>query len=394
MNKGSKCSRGLKRICASALLLGAALPASSQEIDLDFYGYIMLDTIYDFDRVDPDWNDVLRPSKIPVNCPGDAGCGTDGETIFGIRQTRFGVRAAIPTDIGEINTKLEFELLGVGNDAGKITPRLRHAWAEINQFGAGQTNSVFMDGDVFPNSIEYWGPVGMVFFRNIQARWTPLATETQRFAVALEDPSAGIDSGKVPDIAPGLDVRGKNELPDLTAHWRIQQDWGHFQAAGILRQVGFEAFDDQTQQSFSGDETGYGVNLSGSLNTIGRDQVLWQFVYGKGIGNYFNDGGPDLAPDAQLRATAVPIVGWLLFYNRWWNDAWSSSVGWSEANIDNRDGQIDAAIDNSSYGLVNLLHYPTDNIMVGAELQHGELNLNDGADGTDTRVQFSFKFSF
>ena len=30
-----------------------------------------------------------------------------------------------------------------------------------------------MDPDVFPNSLEYWGPTGMVFFRNVQVRWMP-----------------------------------------------------------------------------------------------------------------------------------------------------------------------------------------------------------------------------
>ena len=31
-----------------------------------------------------------------------------------------------------------------------------------------------MDIDVFPNSIEYWGPAGMAFFRNVQFRWMPI----------------------------------------------------------------------------------------------------------------------------------------------------------------------------------------------------------------------------
>jgi len=376
------------------LLLGITLSASAQEVELDFYGHIMLDAIYDFDRVNPDWNDTLRPSQIPVNCPGDAGCGSDGELIFGVRQTRYGVNASVPTDIGVIKTKLEFELFGVGTDAGKITPRLRHAWAEINQFGFGQTNSVFMDGDVFPNSIDYWGPSGMMFFRNIQARWTPVSTESQRIAIALESPSAGIDSGKVSEVAPALDVRSKEELPDLTAHWRIQREWGHFQAAGILRQVAFEATDDVTGEAFSGEEFGYGVNLSGTLNTVGRDRLRWQVAVGEGIGNYLNDGGIDLAPDEQLRATTVPVIGWLLFYDRWWNDRWSSSIGWSGVDMDNTRGQDDDAFDTLDYGLVNLLHYPADNITVGAELIHGALSLNDSADGTDTRVQFSFKFNF
>lgn len=395
MNKASKHRKHLGRFFGgAAVLAGAALPAAAQEVELDFYGHVMLDAIYDFDRVNSDWNDTLRPSQIPVNCPGDAGCGSDGELIFGIRQTRFGLNATVPTDIGDIKTKLEFELFGVGDDAGKITPRLRHAWAEINNFGFGQTNSVFMDGDVFPNSIDYWGPSGMIFFRNIQARWTPLSTATHKIAVALESPSAGIDSGKVPDVAPTLNVRSKEELPDLTAHWRFQQEWGHFQAAAILRQVAFEANDNLSGDTFSDEKTGYGLNLSGSLSTVGKDRLLWQVVYGEGIGNYFNDGGIDLAPDAQLRAATVPIVGWLLFYDRWWSDAWSSSIGWSSADMENTDGQRDEALDKLNYGLVNLLHYPADNIMVGAELLYGELDLNDGADGTDTRVQFSFKFNF
>jgi len=394
MNNGSGDRSRVNGLFGCALLLGAALPAAAQEAELDFYGHVMLDMIYDFDRVAPDGNDTLRVSQIPVNCPGDAGCGSDGELIFGIRQTRYGLDATVPTDIGDIKTKLEFELFGVGTDAGKITPRLRHAWATINEFGFGQTNSVFMDGDVFPNSIDYWGPSGMMFFRNIQARWTPVSTDTQRIAIALESPSAGIDSGKVPDVSPNLNVRSKEELPDLTAHWRIQQSWGHFQAAVILRQVAFEAADDVSGESFSGEEVGYGVNLSGTLNTVGRDRVLWQLALGEGIGNYLNDGGIDLAPKENLRATTVPVVSWLLFYDRWWSEAWSSSIGWSRAELDNTDGQRNAASETLDYGLVNLLHHPADNITVGAELLHGALGLNDGAEGTDTRVQVSFKFNF
>ena len=394
MRNASKGRIQSRLLCACALLIGVALPSVAQETELNFYGHVMLDMIYDFDRLAPDGNDTLRVSQIPVNCPEDAGCGSDGELIFGVRQTRFGMDATVPTDIGEINTKLEFELFGVGNDAGKITPRLRHAWATINEFGFGQTNSVFMDGDVFPNSIDYWGPSGMIFFRNVQARWTPVSTDTQRIAFALESPSAGIDSGKVPDVSPNLDVRSKEELPDLTAHWRIQQDWGHFQAAAILRQVAFEALDDVSGELFSGEELGYGVNLSGALNTLGRDRLLWQLAMGEGIGNYLNDGGIDLAPEENLRATTVPMVSWLLFYDRWWSDDWSSSIGWSQVRMDNTGGQRDQASETLDYGLVNVLHYPADNITMGAELLHGILGLNDGAEGTDTRVQFSLKFKF
>ena len=53
-----------------------------------------------------------------------------------------------------------------------------------------------MDPDVFPNSIEYWGPNGTVFFRNVQLRWTPWSKGDSRFAIALERPGASADQGE------------------------------------------------------------------------------------------------------------------------------------------------------------------------------------------------------
>ena len=57
----------------------------------------------------------------------------------------------MPTADGPVKAQFEFDMFGVGADAGQTTIRLRHAWGQWKQFGAGQTNSQFMDVDVFPN---------------------------------------------------------------------------------------------------------------------------------------------------------------------------------------------------------------------------------------------------
>ena len=88
---------------------------------LELYGAAQLDAIYDIKRVDPQWEATLRPSKIPVNCPPvgtDPGCGTHGETTLSARQSTFGVKGFLPTEAGEIKTQFEFDLFGMGNDAG------------------------------------------------------------------------------------------------------------------------------------------------------------------------------------------------------------------------------------------------------------------------------------
>ena len=51
-----------------------------------------------------------------------------------------------------------------------------------------------MDIDVFPNTVEYWGPAGMVFFRNVQFRYMPIQGDT-RLTFALERPGASSDQG-------------------------------------------------------------------------------------------------------------------------------------------------------------------------------------------------------
>lgn len=386
-----------KRLVLLAIFIfsGTSIPVSSasDKANYNFYGFVQIDAIYDFDRMDPAWKDSLRPSKIPVNCPGDPGCGTDGEFIFSVRQTRFGVVTTAPTELGTLKTQLEFELYGVGSDEGKTTPRLRHAYGELGAFLAGQTWSNFMDIDVFPNSIEYWGPPSMIFWRNMQVRWTPWKGEQSSFSVALESPSASIDDGKLDGISSNLNLSGKTKYPDLTAHWRTKGDWGHIQIGGILRSVGYENTASANGEP-SGSKTGYGVNLSGNLKLGHQGVIKAQLAWGKAIASYFNDGGIDLAPDANLQPETLTILGWLLFYDHNWNDKWSSSVGWAMTDQDNSAGQVNDAFKGSQYGLVNLLHYPTKNTMIGGELQYGEYEQLDGVKADDTRAQFSMKYMF
>jgi hypothetical protein len=164
---------------------------------MDIYGHAMLDMGYQSKQSDPAWFDVMRPTKLPSS---ENDLGDDGEFYSGVRQSRLGIKTSTPTALGDLKTTFEFELFGVGDDAGQTTFRLRHAWGELGQFGAGQTWSTFMDPDVFPNSIEYWGPSGMVFYRNVQARWTPWQDGDSRFAVSLERPGASGDGGDFDDL--------------------------------------------------------------------------------------------------------------------------------------------------------------------------------------------------
>jgi DcaP outer membrane protein len=370
-------------------------------LGFDVYGFVMADAIYDFKRVDPDWNDTLRVSTIPTQ---DGLYGQDGEFVFSVRQSRLGIAADYDTPAGKVTALLEGELFGVGGDAGQTTPRLRHAWVTLNNFGMGQTWSNFMDADVFPNTIDYWGPTGMVFYRNQQMRYTfPMGDN--EFSVALENPDTALTVGKFRDVCTDPDgdscdsvlsdvIQKHNEIPDLTLRYRSDNDWGHWQLAGIARELGYERLDTGTKDS----EFGWGLNASTVINTFGQDKLKLQLVYGEGIGNYMNDGGVDLAParSGQERnsAEAVPITGVVAYYDHYWNDRWSSSVGWSGIFLDTTKGQAGNEFEEGQIAQINLLHYPTEGVMIGGELLWGERVDVSGDDGYDVRAQLSLKVNF
>jgi hypothetical protein len=138
----------------------------------------------------------------------------------------------------DLKGHFEWELFGVGVDAGQTTFRLRHAYASLGQFGAGQTWSPFMDIDVFPNSVEYWGPNAMVFFRNVQLRWMPIQGESF-VTIALERPGADADAGEFEDAVELGGVVGRFPLPDLSAEARFGRPWGYVELAGIVRYLGW-----------------------------------------------------------------------------------------------------------------------------------------------------------
>ena len=390
-------------VLSMGLLCSAAARAEEPGRSFEIYGFAEADFIQDITgRLDPSWDDAFRPSKIGI----DGQFGGDGQSSISVKQSRFGVKGSLPTTDGgsPINFKFEFDLFGTGVDAGQTTFRLRHAYGEWGSLLAGQTNSLFMDGDVFPNTIDYWGPTGMVFYRNVQIRWTPFKSENSHFAIAIERPGNDVDAGNVRLIEGFEDAQIQNneELPDLTAQWRIGGGWGHFQVGGILRKVGYEFRQNPGDKWQSNSETGWGINLGSTINTFGDDKILLQVVYGEGIANYMNDGGMDLAPQASfsaedltgVQAKAVPLTGIVAYYDHYWSKKWSSSIGYSYTEVDNTNFQDAGSFHKGDYASVNLLTYPIDNMMVGGELLWGKRTNNDGATGDDVRFQFTAKYNF
>lgn len=380
---------------ASVAVPDAPAPSTSPRIEI--YGHAMADFGYDFRQMDPKWFDVMRPTKLP-SVPGQF--GEDGTFYAGVRQSRFGTRAQMPTPMGELKAQFEFEMFGTGVDAGQTTFRLRHFYGEAGHFGAGQTWSPFMDSDMLPGVLDHWGPSGLVVYRNVQARWMPLMGGPTTVTLALERPGGAGDEGIYADRIEVQNVRGRFPLPDLSGHVRRKTGWGHVQLAGIVRRINW---DDTLDDEFdlSGGTTAWGVHVSSNVK-VSHGTLRASAVYGPGIQNYMNDAAVEIGiqnnfsnPRTPIVGKALPVLGLTAYFDARWNPKWTSSIGYSFMDTDNADAQTPQAFRRAHYVATNLLHQPVPGLTVGGEVQWARReNHSDGYHSDGLRLQVSVKYAF
>jgi hypothetical protein len=385
----------LKLFLAFILIASAGIAQAQDEKQksMEIYGFIMMDAGYNFKQIQGDWFDTVRPTKLPGYTNQ---YGSDGNAYFSVRQTRFGVKNYLETPMGELKTHFEFEMFGTGVDAGQTTIRLRHAYAELGKFGVGQYWSPFMDIDVFPNTVEYWGPNGMAFFRNVQIRYMPIQGDT-RLTIALERPGASADQGEYSGRVELDNVVPRFKLPDLSFEYRQALGASYVEIAGIARSIEWE-----DQNTFGADISdkvlGWGLNLSTNLKLGSGTTFRGSVLYGEGVQNYMNDAPVDVGiddSDGTVKGVALPVFGAVAFIDHAWSEKFSTAIGWSMIDIENSSGQDPDAFSGGNYAAANLMYYPVKNAMMGVELQYGDRkNFEDGFTSDIVKVQFSFKYNF
>jgi hypothetical protein len=390
-----------KRILLQSLLFLLPFGAFTQsnQNSFEIYGFILTDGGYNFNSIDPNWFDVMRPTKLPKL---ENEFGTKGNYFISVRQTRFGVRSISQTKFGELKTQFDFDFFGFGKDVGQTTLHVVNAFGQLGKFIAGQTPSTFMDTEVFPVTLDYWGPSSRVFFLNIQLRYTPVYTQKERFAIALERPGATADGTDYSNSVDIRHVKPRLPLPNLVSHYRHEWKWGYTQVGAIAKYLEWKDMSDTSVYDLSGKDLGWGLNLSTVINAGKRVKFKLQGEYGEGFQNYTADPSPDVAlatnPGNSLtpvKGKALPLWGFFSFVEIEWTKKLKSSIGYSMLTITNADLQSPDAFRKGQYGLINLRYYPVDRLMAGIEYQYGRRdNFSDSFHSACNKIQCSFRFNF
>lgn len=338
------------------------------ETRLKIGGYVKFDLIHDFKPIgSPDFFDV---SKIPTD-------GSKGEsTHLNAKESRVFLDFRKPSKVGEMRAYVEGDFYGA---SGAF--RLRHAFVEIGgKWLAGQWWSNFMDESVIPGTLDFELPAAYVFMRHPMLRYKHSFSPDSYLGIALEEPSA---NGQ----APAEQGKFESPLPDLTARYRVTKKWGHVQLSAFAGKLQYR-FDTGSTESVSI----FGVNLSGQLNLFAKDKLIYQLVYGPGVGRF--RGGLSASLDGNGNLEALTDTGVTIGYQHQWAPAFTSFIVLNHGVNDNTAGQPPSSLNKTNYVAANLIWHFVENAYAGVEYLYGTREDKGEADGSASRLQMSVKYVF
>lgn len=372
---------------------GGATPGSfklpGSDTSIAIFGYAKLDAIYSTRSagVAALGDQFLFPSQIPVG-PG-AGDNEKRQFTLHARQSRFGVRTATPTDWGPVSVLIEGDLFGAdGNEStsNSHSLRLRHAWGSIGPFSAGQFWTNFLNEVAYPETLDFGGPVGEIFVRQAQLRWTQPLGEGD-WSISLENPESVLSQFDSATLFRADD----DKAPDLTGRIRFKLGDGRYSLQALVRNV---RADSAATPAVRDNQWGAALGVTGIV-PFGQDDFRFNVNAGNVIGRYqelgfFPDGHIDAAGAVQL----ADVVSGYAAYRHYWSTALRSSLVLSAARASNPAGTFGAINRRSESAHLNLIWSPVRTVNLGAELIHARRVVDDGRSGDLSRVQFSAQYGF
>jgi hypothetical protein len=357
-----------------------SIPIPDTDAAVKIGGFVKMSMVNTLDPLGTD--DRFVTGLIPV---GVASSTTDeGEVAVSARQSRLGIEIRDLTNYGPLRAFIEGDFAGTGD-----TYRLRHAFGQFRQVLAGKTWSTMVDNRATPEEIDFEGINGRIQARQPQIRYFPSFGRDMDLLIGLEDPA--------PDVTGG---RGVSQYPDIVVS--VRRNWAdrwHVKTGLLLRQI--EATWD-LDSSVSDTEFGWGLSVSGKVGLEiwdERDNILFQFNYGDGLGRYINDlqevGGQDAVFNPLTgELETLNVFSSYVAYQHWWRESLRSTLTYSWVDVDNLSFQDDSAYARTDRAIINLLWSPVARVDVGGELLWGRRENKDGASGTARQIQFGAKYRF
>jgi len=411
-----------KRFATLCLVSAMALPLGARAEDapgvfklpgtestIKFYGYVQLDTTFDFAGRDPnvegnDW--AVHIANVPLeNSPEYK--QKKNQMYMTARTSRFGIETSTPTGIGAVGVKLEGDFNAANLESGQsftnsVLFRLRQAYGTVGGLLVGQTWSNFLDLASYPDTVDFNGPGSIALIRQPQIRYT-LPVGPASLAIAVEN-APGTDGDDFGEAGGGNRTR-VSTIPDFTANLGFSGKWGSASVRGVTRNV--KLVDSAAAPTKTLNKQGFGGAASAALK-IGGDTLVVHGVYGSGIGRYIFNVGLSVGPNGMLVGandlTAVDTAAYHVGYTHVWAPEFRSNVVWSQTFIMNPTvGGVDQLGNTDNHRMdqifVNSFWTFAKNAEFGLEYGWGQrktfnVGILGEQTGTQSRITGTFHYNF
>ena len=382
-------------IAASLLAAGNAARADEKisykapgsETTLTIKGYVKLDAIWSDVSAGTDsvGDQTLSINTVPVG-PA-AGQHKKDQFTMHARQSRISLGTSTPTSYGEMTTFIEGDFFGAdGNESTTNSNgfRIRHAYGSLGKLSAGQYWTNFFNEQAYIETLDFGGPVGEMFVRQAQLRWTEKLSHGD-WSVSAENPESVI---AVPGSA--TTFRSDNDhAPDFTARTRLVAGRAVYSAGTLLRNIHVDAL------GANSGRWGGAIALTGIVPAGERDDLRFDVNFGNAIGRYQNGGFfPDGYLDAQGSLHLARQTSGFVAVRHFWTPELRSTAAYSAATSNPPAGTATGINKSDRSEHVNLIWSQVPAVNLGAEYIHAQRTVVGGDRGSLNRIQLSAQYSF
>jgi hypothetical protein len=325
---------------------------------------------------------------VPSSFPSSPQPRTVNATMS-MRPSRFSVEFRQPVEGGTDTVKgfLEYDFLG---NYERTSLRMRHFYAQYQNFMAGQNWSAFGDPDAFPDTLEFEGPPGIMAMRQPQFRYTQPLSKAHSIGVSVE--RSGVDTPFSTEYGSPV---GSSLRPDMIGFYRYENNYGHIHVAFLSRSVG-GVIPNSTVPDLRNHVEGVGGSVSGVWGLgSSKDNIVFQAILGKGISNYYNDNfglGSDVGFNGNGVLVATPTGSGHIGYQHYWTKVFRSTFSYGYTRINNTAGDPGTNYHVSHYATGNIMVQPWTSAVFGAEYVYGSLERKNGFKWVAPRVQASMTY--
>ncbi|MFI3318292.1 MAG: DcaP family trimeric outer membrane transporter [Rikenellaceae bacterium] len=305
--------------------------------------------------------------------------------------------------LGDIKGYVEIDFRGVGS----TVVRLRHAYLTFMGFIAGQTNSRAMDIAASVATIDVQGTNLRTLIRTPLISYEYAAKSGFSTAVSLECPamlgftgdyfySAIDDNSLASSLAANLGTATQS-TPDMILYLQQRFSNGHIRIGGIYRNLRYHDLVESTVRR----ETGYAVQMSGSVNIAKPVKIVAQGIYGVGVARYINDLAriaTDLLPDKNNpgQMVALPMYGGAVGITAKLSEKLLLTGNYSIAYLERGDENTYYPLlyNHGDYVSASLFYSCMKNLTFGAEYLFGSHTTLDDSYAQANRAQVMVKYAF